>query len=229
MRDLTNIGENPTIGERFEKLRASALFRATPEGPATPIPLGRTMTPEEERWAARIEQLRPLLTLLARQNLNPRLWKDVDPSGVVQDTMVEATSKRGQFEGNGSPEFEAWMRRMLLNNLYDAIRKAHREKRNIDREVSLDAAINESTSRLQSQLSNQDSTPSVKAMRREEVLRLAAALERLEPAQRDAVELHHLQGRSLAESAALLGRSEAAVAALLHRGLVKLKSLLKEG
>jgi RNA polymerase sigma-70 factor (ECF subfamily) len=60
------------------------------------------------------------------------------------------------------------------------------------------------------------------------VLALAAALEDLEPAQREAIELHHLQGRSLAESSELLGRSESAVAALLHRGLLKLKDRIKK-
>ena len=187
------------------------------------------MEPEKERWAAELEKFRPLLNLLARQNLNPRLWKDVDPSGVVQDTLMEATQQRGQFNGNGPLALEGWLRRMFLNNLYDRIRKIHREKRDVDREVALACAISKSTIRLQLQLSNHDSSPSVKAMRREELLGLAAALERLEPAQREAVELHHLQGRSLAESAALMGRSESAVAALLHRGMVKLKSLLKEG
>jgi len=187
------------------------------------------MEPEEERWAAEIENLRPLLNLLARQNLNPRLWKDIDPSGVVQETLLEATVKQGQFRGNGPLALEAWLRAMFLHNLYDAIRKIHREKRDVDREVALICAINKSTIRLQLQLSNHDSSPSAKAMRRENLLALAAALEGLEPAQREAVELHHLQGRSLAESAALMGRSESAVAALLHRGMVKLKSLLKEG
>jgi len=187
------------------------------------------MEPDEERWGAEVEKLRPLLTLLARQNLNPRLWKDVDPSGVVQDTLMEAIVKQGQFQGDGPLALEGWMRRMLLNNLYDAIRKIHRERRDVDREVPLEGAINESTCRLQSQLSNHEPSPSMKAMRREVLLGLAAALERLEPAQRDAVELRHLQGRSLAEAAAFMGRSESAVAALLHRGLLKLKSFLKEG
>ncbi len=187
------------------------------------------MEPEKEQWGAEIEQFRPLLCVLARQNLNPRLWKDVDPSGVVQITLLEATLERGRFNGNGPLALEGWLRRMLLNNLYDEIRKIHREKRDVNREVALACAANKSTLRLQLQLSNHDSTPSVKAMRREELLRLASALQRLEPAQREAVELHHLQGRSLAEVAALMGRSESAVAALLHRGMVKLKSLLKEG
>jgi RNA polymerase sigma-70 factor (ECF subfamily) len=42
------------------------------------------------------------------------------------------------------------------------------------------------------------------------------------------VELHHLQGRSLAEVAAELGLSSPAVAGLLHRGLQKLRELLED-
>ena len=187
------------------------------------------MEPEQESWGSELEKLRPLLVLLARQNVNPRLWKDVDPSGVVQDTMVEALNARGQFQGNGSSALKGWVRGILLNNLKDAIRKVHREVRDVDREVPIARAIDESTSRIERQLSNHDPSPSEMAMRNEELLGLASALERLEPAQRDSVELHHLQGRSLSEAALLLGRSEGAVAALLHRGLVKLKELMKKG
>jgi RNA polymerase sigma-70 factor (ECF subfamily) len=65
-------------------------------------------------------------------------------------------------------------------------------------------------------------------MRHERGLRLAAALARLPEDQRRAVELHHLQGRPLAEAASELGRSKGAVAALLFRGLQKLRELLQE-
>ena len=187
------------------------------------------MLQEQERWSQELDQVRPLLVLLARQNLHPRLWKDVDPSGVVQETLMEAVRNRGQYEGSGPAELKGWLRRMLLNNLYDAIRRVHRERRDVGREVPIAAAIDESPGRLQAQLSGKDLTPSQIVMRHEELAGLAAGLERLEPAQRDAVELHHLQGRSLAETAVLLGRSESAVAALLHRGLQKLKNLVKEG
>ena len=46
--------------------------------------------------------------------------------------------------------------------------------------------------------------------------------------QRQAVELHHLQGSSLAEVAHHLGRSKGAVAQLLFRGLRRLRELLSE-
>jgi RNA polymerase sigma-70 factor (ECF subfamily) len=91
------------------------------------------------------------------------------------------------------------------------------------------AAVAETTRRLEAQLAVDDPTPSEKAMKKEELVGLASALERLEPAQRDAVEFHYLQGRSLSETAALLGRTESAAAALLHRGLKKLKQHLKKG
>lgn len=186
--------------------------------------------PEEEDWGAELEKLRPFLTLLARQNLNPRLWKDVDPSGVVQETLAEAAKSRGQFRGNGSAELDGWIRRILLNNLRDAIRRAHRDKRDVDREVSLAAAWDETTRRLEFQLAAGGPSPSERAMKREEILGLASALDGLESAQRDAVELRHLQGLALAEAARVMGRSESAVAALLHRGLEKLRSeLLKKG
>jgi RNA polymerase sigma-70 factor (ECF subfamily) len=185
------------------------------------------MESEMDSLAMDLERLRPILMILARQNLNPRLWKDIDPSGVVQETLIEAHRSREQFKGLGSPALEGWVRRILLNNLYDALRRIHREKRDVGREISMKAALEESTSRLRWQMSGGDPAPSEIVMAKEEVLALAKALEQLEPAQRDAIELHHLQGRSLAESAAILGRSESAVAALLHRGLQKLRERMK--
>jgi RNA polymerase sigma-70 factor (ECF subfamily) len=60
------------------------------------------------------------------------------------------------------------------------------------------------------------------------MLRLAEAVAQLPENQRQAVELHHLQGFSLVEVAEQMGRSKSAVAALLFRGLEKLRGLLEE-
>jgi RNA polymerase sigma-70 factor (ECF subfamily) len=187
------------------------------------------MEPEEKSWDRALEELRPILLLVARQSVNPRLWKDVDPSGVVQETLVEALKGRPQFKGSGLPSLECWLRKILLHNLYDALRRIHRERRDVNRVVPIDQAVEDSTQRLQSQLTGQDASPSEIAMRKEDLFSLASALERLDEAQRSVVEIRHLQGRSLAEAAAILGRSESAVAALLHRGLKRLKEEMKKG
>jgi RNA polymerase sigma-70 factor (ECF subfamily) len=57
---------------------------------------------------------------------------------------------------------------------------------------------------------------------------LADALTKLPADQRQAIELHHLQGCPLAEVARQLDRSKGAVAALLFRGLRKLREVLAE-
>jgi RNA polymerase sigma-70 factor (ECF subfamily) len=75
----------------------------------------------------------------------------------------------------------------------------------------------------------EQSSPSHQAIRQEDLLRLAAALARLPEDQRVAVELHHLEGRTLAETAAVLGRTRSAAASLVFRGLRALRQRLDEG
>jgi RNA polymerase sigma-70 factor (ECF subfamily) len=88
--------------------------------------------------------------------------------------------------------------------------------------------MNESSLRWQAWLADGQTSPSQKAEKNEDLLRLANALEKLPAPQREAVVLHHLQAMSLAELAKYLGRSEPAVAGLLHRGLKKLRELLQD-
>ena len=65
-------------------------------------------------------------------------------------------------------------------------------------------------------------------MHKEQLSQLAEALLRLPEDQRQAVELHHLQGLSLVEAGRCLGRSREAVAGLVFRGLKTLRVLLVE-
>jgi RNA polymerase sigma-70 factor (ECF subfamily) len=66
-------------------------------------------------------------------------------------------------------------------------------------------------------------------VRQEDLLRLTEALARLPGDQRSAVELHHLEGHTLAETAKVMGRRRSAVASLVFRGLRNLRRMLDEG
>jgi RNA polymerase sigma-70 factor (ECF subfamily) len=172
-----------------------------------------------------VEQFRSYLMLLARMQLAVRLQHKVEASDIVQQTLLEALGKRLQFTGDRDA-FMAWLRTALANNIRDAIRRVRRQKRDVYREQSLDAALEQSSARLGACLAATQSSPSNQAVRSEELLRLSDALLELPEAQRDAVVLHHLQGWTLAEVATHLGRTDAAIAGLLHRGLRKLRELM---
>ncbi len=122
----------------------------------------------------------------------------------------------------------AWLRKALAHNLTDEARKLTTAARDVGRERSLEAALEESSARLEGWLAADQSSPGEQAERNEQLLRLARALARLPEDQRNAVELHHLKGLSLGEVAGRLGRTRGAVGKLLYRGLDKLHALLAE-
>jgi RNA polymerase sigma-70 factor (ECF subfamily) len=174
-----------------------------------------------------LERFREYLRLLAGLQLAPRLRGKVDLSGVVQQTLLDAHLAQGRERNEA--QVTAWLRKILLNNLADEIRRCGARKRDAKLERSLDVALEQSASRLEGWLAARHSSPSQRVVRDEEVLRLVGALTALSENQRRAVELHHLQGQSLAQIAEELGTTKPAVAGLLHRGLKSLRATLAEG
>ncbi|MFO0891591.1 MAG: sigma-70 family RNA polymerase sigma factor [Isosphaeraceae bacterium] len=177
-----------------------------------------------------LENYRDYLALLARLHVASGLRDRVDLSGVVQQTLLEACQEiSSSVERRRTPaETAAWLRSILGNNLADVLRGLTAQKRDIRRERSLYAALDESSARLGDWLAARQSSPSQKAVRHEDLLRISQAMARLPENQRRAVELHYLEGAPLADIARELGTTKAAVAGLLHRGLKSLRIQLGE-
>ena len=180
---------------------------------------------DQEQW---LERHRPYLTLLAHVHLNRHHSARLDTSDIVQQTLLNAFLKRGEFRGSSEAELAAWLREILKHKLADALRDQQRDKRDVRRECTVDDGIDKSFSRTQGWLVSLQSSPSQKAVKQEDLLRLSQALTELPVAQREVIVLHHLQGQKLAEVAAEIDRSEAAVAGLLFRGLRTLQTLLAD-
>jgi RNA polymerase sigma-70 factor, ECF subfamily len=176
-----------------------------------------------------LESYREYLALVARLQLSPLLQAKVDVSGVIQMTLLEAHQAAEKRRGQSGAQVAAWLRQIMRNNLADELRKLGSAKRDLARERSLEAALADSSSRLEAWLAADQSSPSQHALREEQLLRMAKALAALPETQRKAVELHHLQGLSLDEIARDLGSTKPAVAGLLHRGLKNLRQRLDEG
>ncbi len=186
------------------------------------------MAEEAEPFAPSLMRYRDYLCVLARLQMGPRLQHKLDPSDLVQQTLLKAHARRGQFRGRNEAEFAAWLREILANNLAEAARHFGTAGRDVALERSLEDALSESSARLERWLAADAPGPSEQAARNEQVLRLAQALGRLPEDYRQAVELHHLKDCPVAEVARQMGRSTRSVAGLLLRGMKRLRELLNE-
>jgi RNA polymerase sigma-70 factor, ECF subfamily len=180
------------------------------------------------------EAYREYLRLLARLQLDPRLQGKLDPSDVVQETLLKAHANWKQFrgegegEGDGATELAGWLRRILANTINDAVRRFGNGARDVKREQLLEKSLDESSSRLEAWLAVNSSSPSQHAIRQEELVKLSKALAQLPPDQRLAVELKHLHGCSVEMISSEMNRTKTAVGGLLRRGVKKLRELLNE-
>jgi RNA polymerase sigma-70 factor, ECF subfamily len=193
---------------------------------ARTIAMAASQTTSQRRDEGDFQQFRSYLYLLARSQIGSRNRARLDPSDIVQQTLLDAHKKHDQFRGASSAERMAWLKQILLNNLADAVRGLTRAKRDVSRERPLNAHISASFIRAEGWLTAVQSSHSHHAVRSEELLRLADSLTALPQLQHEAIVLHHLQGLSLTEVGQQLNKTPAAVAGLLHRGLKRLRELL---
>jgi RNA polymerase sigma-70 factor (ECF subfamily) len=184
------------------------------------------MADDEYSNDATFECFRPALMLLARSQLGPRFRRVLDDSDIVQQTLLEAHSQNRALRGKTTTECFAWLRKILTNTILDAVRTYTRQKRSVDRELNFEDAIRGSAMKAERWLTDRHSSPSQRAERNEQLQQLARALLLLPDAQREAIELFHLQGCSLKDVAQQLDRSGPAVAGLIHRGLKQLRELM---
>ena len=184
------------------------------------------MVGQSESQGLGLEKFRDYLGVLARLQIDPRLRSKLDPSDVVQETLLRAHEKRDQFRGQTPAEMAAWLRQILANNLAQALRRYGRQRRDAALERSLEAAVDASSARLEAWLAADDTGPGEQAQRNEQLLHLTAALAQLPEDQRTVLELRHLQGLSVEEIMKHTERTEPAVAGLLRRGLKSLRELL---
>jgi len=185
------------------------------------------MAPVDEQPGVTLEQFRDYLRLLARLHLDERLRGKIDPSDLVQQTLLKAYQALGQFRGQSSAEMAAWLRQILANTLANAVRDLARAKRDVTLERSLETSLADSSARLEAWLIAEQSSPSQLAARNEQLLLLGQALANLPSDQREVLLLRHYQGWSLPQIADHLGRTRPAVASLLRRGLKQLREHLQ--
>lgn len=173
-----------------------------------------------------LERYRGYLKMLAETRLDRRLRAKIDPSDIVQETMIQAFRAWGDLRGSSEGERMAWLRQILIRTLLHAVRDFGRDKRDIKREQPLVRLADQSSAQLEWLAQADQTSPSQVAVRAEELLRVADALQELPEDQRTAVIAYYWRGATTAEIGAELQRSGSAVAGLIYRGVKKLNERL---
>jgi len=169
-----------------------------------------------------LESFRSYLRLFSDRKLGPDLKQKCGGSDLVQQTFLDAQQAFPRFEGSRPDELRVWLERILLNNLGDLARQFRdAEKRQVKREISLA----ESWAEIDTPVDR--STPSKKAIAREEEQRLRQGLARIPEDYRQVIVMRNLERRTFEEIGLALGRSTGAVKKLWSRAILRLKDEMK--
>jgi RNA polymerase sigma-70 factor (ECF subfamily) len=180
----------------------------------------------DREWGELLVQHQDQLERLIRVRMDPRLRVRVDATDVVQETFLEATRRRVEFENQTEMPLLVWLRLIALQNLTRLYRMHLLVKsRSAHREVMFAGSAAPSAI-LATQLLGQLTTPSQALVRDELEQKLVAALESLEAVDRECIILRNFERLTNAETASILGLNESTASSRYLRALQKLKLIL---
>lgn len=174
----------------------------------------------ERLLEANLDALRAFL----RVRVGKKLRAHLGHSDLVQSVCREVLQSRDKFEFQGSAAFRNWLFTAALRKIVEKDRKLHADKRDVQRELHVDAEGGAEAAVLQGYASA--TTPSLLAMGREGAAKLEEAFDELSEEHREIITLSRFVGLSHAEIAEQLGKNEEACRQLLRRALVKLATAL---
>ena len=176
-----------------------------------------------------LERYRNYMGLLVRLQVGRRLRRKVDVEDLLQEVWLEIHRKIVTFRGSSEREFLMWVRRMIGSILANQVRHFLGTKcRDLRLERALVDDLDQSSRALDRGLIAPQSTPSQQAVRREQAVILADALQGLPEDYREVIILRQLEGLSFPEVARRLGRTEDSVKNVWLRALARLRRTLEE-
>jgi RNA polymerase sigma-70 factor (ECF subfamily) len=168
------------------------------------------------------------LTLIARLQVNRQFHGRFSASDVVQDVLLRARERMGEFRGTTEPEFLAWLRRILASRLVSLARYHLAGVRDVRRERRLNDAVDQSSLDIAQRLAGPGDAPSERASQHEQGVLLAEALDQLPADYREVLVMRHLEGKSFAEIAQTMSRTIPSIKSLWTRAVTKLRTRLSE-
>lgn len=187
--------------------------------------LNAARTGEQAALGQALETCRAYLTLIAEQEMAPSLRAKGGASDLVQQTFMEAHQAFGQFRGVRQEELLAWLRRMLLNNVFN-FRRHH--EGTVKRQASREVSIGGDSTAHTIEPAAATPTPSRQMMAGERAAAVRDAMAKLPDDYREVLRLRYEESLPFEEVATRMGRTSAAVRKLWSRAVEKLEQELDE-
>ena len=183
---------------------------------------------EESALAELFERHRPRLARMVELRLDPRLRQRIDPDDVLQETFLAARTRLDSFREQVELSPFVWLRLLAGQCLTENYRRhIGAQRRTAADEIHLPGAGPTAHSGTVSiELVAALSSPSQVAIRGEEVNELTAALDAMDPIDREVLVLRHFEELSNGEVAALLGIQKTAASNRYIRALDRLRALM---
>ena len=180
---------------------------------------------EESHFTRHRSQLKRMVQL----RLHPRLQRRVDPSDVVQEAFMEAARRLPEFQGSGDAPFFLWLRQITVHKLVDVYRRhVGAARRDVRREILLHSGLlgSAKSASLATLLQGDLTSPSSAAVKVESQHLVQAALQSMDPIDREVLVLRHFEKLSNREAAQVLEIAESACSNRYVRSLGRLKQIL---
>jgi len=175
-----------------------------------------------------LERFRDHLRMSANGRFGVALRSQVDASDLVQETFLRAVRDFPNFQGCEERELMAWLRKIMANCLADQIKHHKRKVRNRSRQESLDTLLINPPASARGLPTARGPSPSEAAVRHEQMVLLANAVDRLPPEYRLVYLQRTIEHQPFEVIAARMNRGVGAVRMLWVRAIERLSSLVEE-
>ena len=165
---------------------------------------------------------RDYLRRMLEARMEPALRQRVDPSDIIQETLVEANRRLDDYLKRRPTSFRLWIRRKALEQLVNARRHHSAQRRAVDRESPLTDASSLAIARALV-----SGTASAALSRKEQAARVRAAVLQLAECDQELLLLRNVEQLSNAEVAQLLEIDPKTASKRYGRAVLKLAEKLK--
>jgi RNA polymerase sigma-70 factor, ECF subfamily len=204
-------------------------FRMTPNSSETNRVLQQAAQGAEQVLGTLLARHQNRLRRMVALRLDRRLQGRIDPSDVIQEAYLEASTRLAEYLRNPSMPFFLWLR-FLAGQKLVTLHRRHLavQMRNAGQQVTLHPGSfpKASSAVLAAQFLGHECSPSEAAVRAEMKILVQDALDSMRPLDREVLALRHFEQLSRAEIAQVLNVSEAAAGKRYIRALERLKQIL---